>query len=403
MGDTFTPAANGHAAGKNGQELGLENELTLLDCIKTEGWVREHEASLITGMSRYMVGKISRRLAEKGHIYRNQIKNLSQIRTEKQKPNCRERFEGNAGFFLRLTAAGADRVDGKSGKDIKIPASWRHHAMAIQTLHFLAKNLGCSFETEASTRHRVQSGRIPDGRLVSDRAKYYFEQEHTKKSGKYLGKQTENITQLAKDGAICHIAYPFPASICGGVSHETRQTNSIRHKWGSSPAPCIKLVRCHFDSLLAYQNMRVSRFEVIELPAMVSTAASKKNQPGVTDQIMGFKWTMTEHRRQYGEPRHIDAILKHCDEIHFEGTFTGAVTGDDYHLLKESGGCIYAQGYGDEQTFDEFVRLQQKKTERQAGNDVRLCASNAEFIRLQKEIEGQTETEINEIDLTGLE
>lgn len=376
MGELFNPVANGHAAGKNGQELGLENELTLLNCIKTEGWAREHEASLITGMSPYMIGMVSRRLAKKGYIYRNQSKNQNQIGAKKQKPNCRERFEGNAGFFLRLTAAGADRVDGKSGKDIEIPASWRHHAMAIQTLHFLAKNLGCSFETEASMRHRVQSGRIPDGRLVSDSAKYYFEQEHSRKSGKYLRLQTEGITQLAKNGILCHVAYPFPASICGGVGHETRQTNSIRQSWGSSPAPRIKLVRCHFDSLLAYQNMHVSRFEVIELPAMVSTAASKKNQPGVTDQVMGFRWTMNDHPGGYGKPRRIDAILKHCDEILFEGTFTGAVTGDDSHFLRETGGCIYAQSYGDEQTFDEFVRLQQKEIEKQTELDMRLAAAN---------------------------
>jgi len=395
MGESFNPAANGHAAGKNGQELGLKNELTLLRCIKTEGWVREHEASLITGMSLYMIGKVSRRLAKKNQIYRNQSKNQSQIMTKKLKPNCKEQFEGNAGFFLRLTAAGADRVDGKSGKDIGIPACWRHHAMAIQTLHFLAKNLGCSFETEASMRHRVQSGRIPDGRLVSDSAKYYFEQEHSRKSGKYLRLQTEGITQLAKNGVLCHVAYPFPPAICGGVDHETRQTNSIRHRWGSSPAPRIKLVRCHFDSLLAYQNMHVSRFEVIELPAMVSTAASKKNQPGVTDQMMGFRWTMNDHPGGYGKPRRIDAILKHCDEIHFEGTFMEATIDDDCHFLKTSGGCIYAQEDSYEQTFDEFVRLQQKEIENQAEGDMRMCAITAE--------EEERERQKNGLSIVGLE
>lgn len=356
-------------------------------------------------MSPYTIGMVSRRLAEKGHIYRERLTEEDHIyrkRLTKKGHIHQRRPEGNTGYFLRLMTAGADRVDGKSGKDIKIPACWRHHAMAIQTLHFLAKDIGCSFETEASMHHRIRSGKIPDGKLVSSRAKYYFEQEQTKKSGKYLAKQTEIITQLAKYGTICHIAYPFPASVCGGISHETRQTNSIRHRWGSSPAPHINLVRCHFDSLLAYQNMRVSRFEVIELPAMVSTAASKKDQPGVTDQVMGFKWTTKEHYGQYGEPPRIDAILKHCDVIQFEGTFIEAATGDDYHLLRTSG-CIYAQGYGDEMTFGEFIRSQQKEIERQAENDIRLCASNAEFIRSQKGIEGQTEAETNEIDLTGLE
>lgn len=396
MGELFNPVVNGHAAGKNGQELGLKNELTLLNCIKTEGWIREHEASLITGMSPYMIGMVSRRLAGKGHIYRSQSKNQNQIGAKKQKPNCRERFEGNAGFFLWLTAAGADRVDGKSGKDIKIPASWRHHALAIQTLHYLAGLHDCEFETEASMRRRPHAGKSPDGRLVSDSAKYYFEQERTKKSGKhYLGKQTENITQLAKNGSNCYIGYPYPASICGGISHETRQTNSIRHRWGSSPAPRIKLVRCHFDSLLAYQNMHVSRFEVIELTAMVSTAASKKNQPGVTDQVMGFRWTMNDHPGGYGKPRRIDAILKHCDEIHFEGTFTEATIDDDCHFLKTSGGCICAQEDSYEQTFNEFVRLQQKEIENQAEGDMRMCAITAE--------EEERERQKNGLSIVGLE
>lgn len=374
MGE-FHPAANGHAAGKNGQELGLKNELTLLDCIKAEGWIREHEAGLITGMSPYTIGMVSRRLAEKCHIYRERLTKVDHIH--------RKRPEGNTGYFLRLMTAGADRVDGKSGKDIKIPACWRHHAMSIQTLHFLAKDLGCRFETEAGMRHRVQSGKISDGRLVSDRANFYFEQERTKKSGKYLAKQTETITQLAKNGTICHIAYPFPASICGGVSHETRHTNSIRHSWGSSPAPNIQLVRCYFDSLLAWQNMHASRFEIIDLPDMIKTAASSKGQPGVTDQVMGFKWTMTEHRGRYGEPPRVDAILKHCDdEIHFEGTFMKAATDNDYHILREIGGCIYAKSYGDERTFDEFIRWQQKEIEKQAEGDMLMCAMQAEEYEL---------------------
>lgn len=379
MGDLINPAVNGQAAGKNGQELGLENELTLLKCIKTEGWVREHEASLITGMSPYTIGMVSRRLAKNKDKDKAKSRRLAKA---KKSQIHRKRFYGNAGNFLRLLAPGAERVDGKSGKDIAIPASWRHHAMAIQTLHYLAAKLHCSFETEASMRHRLQIGKFPDGRLVSDSAKYYFEQERTKKSGKYLGKQTEIITQLAKNGTICHIAYPFPASICGGVDHETRQTNSIRHKWGSSDAPSIKLVRCHFDSLIEYQNMHVSRFEIVDLPAKVFTSASQKDQPGVTDQLMGFKWLMTEHRGQYGEPPCIDAILKHCDIIQFEGTFTEAATGDGCHLLKTSG-CIYAQGYGGEQTFDEFVRLQQKEIEKQTEGDMRMCAMQAEANALE--------------------
>jgi len=70
---------------KNGQELGLKNEESLLNCIKMQGWIREREASLITGMSDYTVGVVARRLEGKGEIFR-------------------DRTLGNVGHFLRLTA-----------------------------------------------------------------------------------------------------------------------------------------------------------------------------------------------------------------------------------------------------------------------------------------------------------
>lgn len=237
-GNTVT---NGHAAGINGQELGIANELKLLNCIKNEGWIRENEASLITKMSLQMIGKVSRRLADKQQIYR-------------------DRHKGNAGYFLRLKSSGAGRVGGKSGKDISIPNSWRHHALAIQTLNFLSKKIGCGFETEASMRHYFQAKKLPDGRLISEKRNYYFEQELSRKSGLALKKQAEAICEQMKQGTACLIAYPFPPDLCGGINHEIRQANAIRHRWGSPDAPYIRLVRCYFDSLLAFINMRVSRF-----------------------------------------------------------------------------------------------------------------------------------------------
>lgn len=375
MGDTSTSATIGHAAGKNGQELGLKNELTLLRCIKREGWVREYEASLITGMSSYMIGKVSRRLAGKGHIYRNQSKNLSQIMTKKQKPNCRERFEGNAGFFLRLTAAGAARVDGKSGKDIGIPASWPHHALAIQTLHYLAGLYDCEFETEASMRHRLHTGKFPDGRLVSGCAQYYFEQERSRKSGPTLRKQTEIVVQQAASGITCFVAYPYPASICGGVDHELRLSNSIRKLCDSSAAQNIKLVRCYFDSLIAYRNMRVSQFEIIDLPDPANTDTSVIAKPESANQTMEFNWAI-EEERQDGRQTRIDATLSYGDEIHFEGTFLEGLFAGEYHQLY-SNRKLCATSLVDIQAFDEFVCEQKKEIEKQIEGDMRMCAMQA--------------------------
>jgi len=352
MGKLFNPVANGHAAGKNGQELGLENELTLLRCIKTEGWIREHEASLITGMSLYMVGMVSRRLAKKGHIYR-------------------ERFDGNAGYFLRLLAPGAERVDGKSGKDIEIPVSWPHHALAIQTLHYLASLHDCGFETEASMRRRLHTGKFPDGRLVSACAQYYFEQERSRKSGPALRKQTEIITQQAASGITCFVAYPYPASICGGVDHELRLANSIRKLCDSSAAQNIKLVRCYFDSLIAYKNMRASQLEIIDLPDSANTDASAIDKPESTNQMRKFKWTI-EEERQDGCQTRIDATLSYGDEIHFEGTFIEGLTADEYHQLY-SNRNLCATSLADLQTFDEFIRFQQKEIEEQVEEDMRMC------------------------------
>lgn len=371
---------------QNGQEIGLENEFKLLECIKLEGWVREFEASLITGMSMHMLGKVSRRLAAKGQILRKRGKDinsskklksgLTQVQEKKPAKAPKPLFDGNTGLFLRLSATGAERIGGKSGKDITIPAAWRHHAMSIQTLDFLAKKFGCGFETEASLRHRVQTGKLPDGRLISDTVNYYFEQEHSRKSGHAMHRQIEVITQLSKHGTVCHVAFPSPPKICGGLDHQTRLTNSIRHQWGNSAAPSIKLVKCHFDSLLSYQNMRVSSFEIFDLPAMVDTNASKKPQPRVTDQVMGFKWETNEDR-QNGMPLRICAVLKYCDEIDFEGTFIEG-TADNDHVLKTSGDTQYATGCSEQMTFQEFIHEQQKEIEKNSLGERAMCALQAE-------------------------
>lgn len=358
-------AANGHAARKSGQETGLENELKMLSCIMAQKWVRENELQLITGMSKYTVGQVSRRLAE-----RNQI--------------SRAREFGNAGYFLRLLPAGAERIGEKLGKGVTIPKSWKHDAMAIQTLHFLAGKHNAKFETEASVRRRTKSGKFPDGRLVADNQVYYFEQERARKSGGNLRKQTEAIAMLADSGTVCFIGYPYPARVCGGIDHETRLTNSLRHRWGSPGAPNIKLVRCHFDSLVACQNMQVGRFEIIDLPKMVNTVDSRKDRPGVTDQVKGFRWIMTEHN-QYDEiNHHIDAILMFNDKVCLEGVFTESDSWGGCHTLDTSFG-IEGKGYAEEMTFLEFVNEQQKIVEKNVQGEMAMWAMQAKALAKEKE------------------
>lgn len=327
----------GRGVAKNGQEIGLQNELTMLGCIHMQGWIREKELSLLTGMSLYTVGQVSRRLAKK-----KQIK--------------RERIDGNAGFFLKLHEAGAKRIHGKSGKDIAIPASWPHHAMAIQTLHALSQYLNCDYETEASLRHRKHIGKIPDGRLISEFETYYFEQERSRKSGRRcLQKQTDEVIRQAQLGTICFIAYPYPAAVCGGIDHETRQTNSFRHKWGSPAAQNIMFVRCHFDSLIDYQNMHVCHIEVIALPALVNTPAANK-VPHI-DQVVGFRWKMNERSRR-GQPRQVEAELWHDGVLQHSCLFTEGMWEDD-HWLDNDYSLSPIQGDNTLQTFEEFM-LEQK-------------------------------------------
>ena len=337
-------------AKKNGQEIGLQNELSMLGCIKMQNQIREEELALLTGMSRYTVGQVGRRLARKEQIYR-------------------VRIDGNAGYFLRLLEAGASRVNGKSGKDIKIPTKWRHDAMAIQTLHALSQQLNCDYETEASLRHHLpRSGKIPDGLLLSSCAKYYFEQENSRKSGRrWLQRQSDEVIKQAQLGRICFVAYPYPPQMCGGIDHETRHTNSLRHKWGSPAAPLINLVRCHFDSLIAYQNMHVSRIEVIDLPALVNTPAADK-VPHI-DQTKGFQWKMTELRRQHGQPQQIDAELWH-DGINKHSCSFLEGTADIDHSLD----CDYsgnpASSDATQQTFADFMLEQKTKIVTQVENSL---------------------------------
>ncbi|MBU0688436.1 MAG: hypothetical protein KJ850_08845 [Gammaproteobacteria bacterium] len=342
MGTINSPAENGHAAeNQNGQELGLMNELRLLDCIKTQGWIRETEAALICGMSQYMVGQVSRRLAVRGEIFR-------------------DRPFGNAGFFLRLKAAGADRIDGRSGKDVIVPQSWRHDALAIQTLGYLSYWLGCGFETESAIRHSGKTSKIPDGNIIDDETHYPLEQEFSRKSGPNLRKQSIEIAKLAATGIDCFVAYPYPACFCGGVDHELRQINSLRPYCSHSAATHIKLVRCHFASHLAFLNMQATRFELLELPEVnqISAAPESAHHSQQARHFDRLRWENQEVR-QAGEPHKVLARLFLDGAEIMNCVFVESDSVDEAHYMANSSyGTEYCRD--ENLPFADFVKQQQQ-------------------------------------------
>lgn len=341
MGNINIPASTiGHAAGLNGQNKGLWNELTILACINIQRWIRENEVALLTGLSPFTVGQVCRRLAKKGQIYR-------------------ERKHGNAGHFLRLLEAGAKRVDGKSGKDIVIPASWPHHALAIQILYALSQQLGCDYETEASIRQRQRTGKIPDGNLISVIHQYHFEQERGKKSGINLHNQVEKLIKLAKSGVKCIIAYPYPPEICGR-NHEYDHTRAIRALWGSRNAPNIIFVRCHFKSLVDYQNMNVSHIEIIGLPFMHDILSAKKYPPHTNEQGLHHYWLIDDEDfsgEWSTEPNRKSAMIVCNEEGWHVGTFVEANSAKGEHTFISGDEIIARSEYG-KHSFDEFIALQ---------------------------------------------
>ena len=362
MRNTRITVTLGQAAEKNGQELGLINEENLLKCIKQEDWIREEEASLLTGLSQQMVGKVGRRLAAKDEIYR-------------------ERVHGNAGYFLRLKVGGAERVDGKSGKDVIIPASWRHDSLAIQVLNALADEYGCAFETETSIRHSQNAGKIPDGRLIDENRAFYFEQELSRKSGAAMQKQADEVFKQAQGGTTCLIAYPYPPEFCGGVDHEYRQTSAIRNKWGSQRAQNIRLVRCHFDSRLDFMNMHVNRVEIIALPCMYELLAaqnSAKESGGGTDQ----QWLISDVERRdawSAAPNRKHADLVYNDEYWFRGEFAEAKAKQGEHILL-SDKLIIARSENGKHTFDEFIAMQIQKIWLEQGEDIKKLVADKELL-----------------------
>lgn len=352
----FKPGSTSKPSSKlNGKTRSLLNETALLSCLKSQGWIRESEAALIIDMSPNSLGKVCRKLASNGEIFR-------------------DRPLGDAGMFLKLQTPGANRVNGKSGKDVEIPKSWAHDALAIQSLYLLSKHLGCGFETESALRRLIQSNKdekLPDGRLVAD-ATYHFEQELSRKSGPHLRKQSETICQLASSGTTCYISYPFPPSVCkdtgeDDVSHEVRLTNSIRQIWGDDDAPNVKLVRCCFISSAMYQNMHVDHIEIIDIPPIFKTTSSQRFIQETEHEVPLINWDMYEDPRDFKTiPRRIEVQLIYNGEVFFEGVFFESPSPDQPHrlYLNWSKG-IQAESDLD-QPFDEFVNAQKKLLEIEA-------------------------------------
>ena len=363
MNNHIVPVVPGQAAdskvGQGGQELGLKNEIALLNCVKQEKWIREREVSLLTGMSDYTVGMVARRLAKKGEIYR-------------------DRAKGNAGYFLRLKAPGAARVNGQSGKDVDIPVTWAHDAMAIQSLSHLAQMLECDFQTESHLRQEKKTGKLPDGLLYKGSISnyFFFEQEKARKSGPKLKIQTDNICSLAQKGVISYIAYPFPPEFCGNIKHEANQTRSIRAHLPKNLEHLVKFVRCHFNSLIGYENMHVDRFEIIDLPevktetksAEVIPAPIEMEQESIVDAEIIWNRSFI-----HNEANHvlISATASVNNGVCFEGEFE-CINKTEF-IFRESG-TISAESSSANMNFVDFVNYHRTEVEKNIRGDLKMQA-----------------------------
>lgn len=259
-------------AQKNSIESAQNNEVKLLKIIAQQKWVREDEAALLTGLSKVMVSRTAVRLAKAEEIYRD------------KKP---------AGFFLRLKKAGSDRVASNSGKRVKIPNSWRHHCLSIQSLDYLFTKLSCdSYSTEAQIRARLgvssgARGKIADGVLVKTNKKVFLETEWSNKGGDALHMQARTLATLAKYGDECIVCYPCRPNNFKGefINHERNNTKAIRQAWGDAPAPNIRFLRCLFDDNVAYLHARPSAFELIDLPER-----QQSKPEALIDEVAGYQW-----------------------------------------------------------------------------------------------------------------
>ena len=264
----------------------------MLIVIGKQKWVREYELHLLTGISMMMIQRTAIRLEKRNDIYRD------------KKPS---------GYFLRLKQKVANLLKISSGKQVKVPAKWRHDCFAIQTLCFLKKHFSEVYpdmkftvetDTQILTRLKLNEhkGKIPDGLLHSTFGWWWLEQEDSRKSGPSLRNQSIDITKKANKGRKCFVAYPHPnedaketglliSKFCKAHPHERWQAASIRSAWGDALAPHIQFIRLKFKTNQHFIHGIVDEFELIDLPARPS---SKINPGLVTDEIRGYFWTTND-------------------------------------------------------------------------------------------------------------
>ncbi len=378
-------AGNGQTGGKSGQQIANTNEEIILHRIRDQGWVRERELGNLTKLSEAMVGRTVRRLERGGYIFREKNVELSTRPVEKRYATAKmtqtgadhhggsaERTPACCGYFLRLTSRGVLRVGGSGWKDVKIPLSWRHDALAIQTLDFLADHVSGSFVPEAVCRNFSQSGKIPDGKLHDELGnEYHFEQELSRKTGKNLMTQCSEVARQVKLGKQCYIAYPFPPEHCGHHDHEHTQIQAFAKLIPDSAAESIYFVRCYFNTGLDFLALRVARFEVLSLlsqlegmgrshdPETISGSdlevhANARNEDELDQayaRLNGYRWSV-DYSCDNSLNRKVMANL--CIGDYVERTYVLYQSGgENWYSSNESGECLASAV---DETFDEFVK-----------------------------------------------
>ncbi|WP_035384584.1 hypothetical protein [Ferriphaselus sp. R-1] len=247
--------------GKNTQLLAMQNELAILGALGRQIWCREKELQLITGMSSYMVEVTTMRLADRGMIHRIKQKH-------------------GAGAFCTLRTAGSRYLAIPHRKDVSIPDSWPHDALAVQTLFFLKKTYDsdATVHTESVLRknHDPSNGKIVDGKLVSKLfGDISIEQEMSKKDGAPLRSQSKAIVRRALAGEKTVISYPYPpANTSSKFDHEKRQLQALQTAIFEAVIQASKIdevvdhiyfCRIQFASLRDFANVMPSNFSLISL------------------------------------------------------------------------------------------------------------------------------------------
>lgn len=318
---------------EQGAVIAFKNELLLLSLIAKNGWVREFELSLLSGMDKQMIYRTIKRLELAGEVNRrwcnNSESDLAELAALPKKFEENENDDENKklakkqfllkkrilkknvdtnkacffGHFLTLTTAGSRRLGIDYAQHDVPKLHWRHTCGSIQTLHFLCSQLNQNeIVTEKeliSHKDKNKLKKIPDGTVMP--LKPWFEFERAHKSGGKLDKQNEYLIDLLKNTQDdFYLAYCYQPKNDNDFqyipNHELSLTNSLNWLIGET-SPRIKFVRCYFDNELDYKRMIISKFEIIEMPKIKSTDFIKKLDKSVSvekreilQQVDGWSW-----------------------------------------------------------------------------------------------------------------